>query len=695
MSTRDRIGAILRVTSGNFLEQFDFFLFGFYATYIAHTFFPASSEFASLMMTFAVFGAGFLMRPIGAIVLGAYIDKVGRRKGLIVTLSIMATGTFLIVLIPSYQTIGLWAPLLVLIGRLLQGFSAGAELGGVSVYLAEIATPGRKGFYTSWQSGSQQVAIMVAAAMGFALNAVLEPSAISDWGWRIPFLFGCLIVPFIFILRRKLEETQEFTARRHHLAMRQVFATLLANWQVVIAGMMMVAMTTTAFYLITVYAPTFGKKVLMLSASDSLLVTLLVAISNFFWLPVGGALSDRFGRRSVLIAMTLLALATAWPALTMLANAPSFLMMLSVLLWLSFIYGMYNGAMIPALTEIMPAEVRVAGFSLAYSLATAVFGGFTPVISTALIEYTGDKASPGYWMSFAAICGLLATCYLYRRSAADGTLIREKMMRKTTGTLLATLLLAATGGSALSAEVTVMISGGFKAALEKLAPAWEKQTGNHLVVIPGPSMGKTPQAIPNRLARGEHADVVIMVGDALTSLEKAGRTQPDSRRELADSPIGVVVKAGAPLPAIHNADQLRATLLAAPSVAYSDSASGRYVSSTLFHTLGIDDAMQSKAQMVERIPVASEVAKGRYAIGFQQVSELLPVPGVTFVGELPDNLQYITRFAGAVTISADHPQEGKALLTYLASPAAQETIHATGMRSVAAAAPVSQKDTVQ
>ena len=417
MSTRDRLGAILRVTSGNFLEQFDFFLFGFYATYIAHTFFPASSEFASLMMTFAVFGAGFLMRPIGAIVLGAYIDKVGRRKGLIVTLSIMATGTFLIVLIPSYQTIGLWAPLLVLIGRLLQGFSAGAELGGVSVYLAEIATPGRKGFYTSWQSGSQQVAIMVAAAMGFALNAVLEQSAISDWGWRIPFLFGCLIVPFIFVLRRKLEETQEFTARRHHLAMHQVFATLLANWQVVIAGMMMVAMTTTAFYLITVYAPTFGKKVLMLSASDSLLVTLLVAISNFFWLPVGGALSDRFGRRSVLIAMTLLALATAWPALTMLANAPSFLMMLSVLLWLSFIYGMYNGAMIPALTEIMPAEVRVAGFSLAYSLATAVFGGFTPVISTALIEYTGDKASPGYWMSFAAVCGLLATCYLYRRSA--------------------------------------------------------------------------------------------------------------------------------------------------------------------------------------------------------------------------------------------------------------------------------------
>lgn len=376
---RAKAGAIFRVTSGNFLEQFDFFLFGFYATYIAHTFFPASSEFASLMMTFAVFGAGFLMRPIGAIVLGAYIDKVGRRKGLIVTLSIMATGTFLIVLIPSYQSIGLWAPLLVLTGRLLQGFSAGAELGGVSVYLAEIATPGRKGFYTSWQSGSQQVAIMIAAAMGFALNVVLQESAIREWGWRIPFLFGCLIVPFIFFLRRKLEETEEFSARRHHLAMRQVFTTLLANWPVVVAGMLM------------------------------------VAVSNFIWLPVGGALSDRFGRKPVLIAMTLLALATSYPALTMLAAAPSFSMMLTVLLWLSFLYGLYNGAMIPALTEIMPAEVRVAGFSLAYSLATAVFGGFTPVISTALIEYTGDKASPGYWMSFAAVCALLATLYLYRR----------------------------------------------------------------------------------------------------------------------------------------------------------------------------------------------------------------------------------------------------------------------------------------
>ena len=411
-----KLGAVLRVTSGNFLEQFDFFLFGFYATYISHAFFPANSEFASLMLTFAVFGAGFLMRPLGAIMLGAYIDKVGRRKGLIVTLSLMASGTILIALVPGYATIGLLAPLLVLTGRLLQGFSAGAELGGVSVYLAEMATPGHKGFYTAWQSASQQIAIIVAAGLGFGLNRWLTAEELGAWGWRIPFFVGCLIVPFLFVLRRSLQETVEFRARRHHPSTREVFDSMLRNWRTVLAGMLLVAMTTTTFYLITVYTPTFGKTVLKLSTADSLAVTLCVGISNFLWLPVGGALSDRIGRRPILLAISAIALATAYPALSWLAGAPSFERMLLVLLWLSFLFGMYNGAMVVALTEVMPVEVRVAGFSLAYSLATAVFGGFTPAVSTYLIEATGDKAAPGYWMSFAAACGLLATIILYRKA---------------------------------------------------------------------------------------------------------------------------------------------------------------------------------------------------------------------------------------------------------------------------------------
>src|ERR1700726_2582790 len=197
---KSRIGAILRATSGNFLEQFDFFLFGFYASAIAKAFFPSQDETAALLNTFGVFWLGALMRPVGAVVLGAYIDRIARRLGLIVTLSIMAIGTVVIAFCPSYATIGVAAPAIVLVGRLLQGFSAGVELGGVSVYLSEIATPGNKGFYTSFQSASQQVAIFVAAIIGYALNESMPAATVAAWGWRIPFFIGCPIIPFLFFL---------------------------------------------------------------------------------------------------------------------------------------------------------------------------------------------------------------------------------------------------------------------------------------------------------------------------------------------------------------------------------------------------------------------------------------------------------------------------------------------------------------
>src|ERR1700693_4678636 len=221
---KSRIGAILRATSGNFLEQFDFFLFGFYAPYIAKAFFPSENETAALLNTFGVFWLGALMRPVGAIVLGAYIDRIGRRLGLIVTLAIMAAGTVIITICPTYASIGVAAPVIVLVGRLLQGFSAGVELGGVSVYLSEIAPPGNKGFYTSFQSSSQQVAIFVAAIIGFTLNAMMPAATIAAWGWRIPFFVGCLIIPVIFVLRRSLEETPAFLAMKEHPTTSEVFS---------------------------------------------------------------------------------------------------------------------------------------------------------------------------------------------------------------------------------------------------------------------------------------------------------------------------------------------------------------------------------------------------------------------------------------------------------------------------------------
>jgi MFS transporter, MHS family, citrate/tricarballylate:H+ symporter len=411
---KSRIGAILRATSGNFLEQFDFFLFGFYAAAIGKAFFSSDNETASLLNTFGVFWLGALMRPVGAIVLGAYIDRIGRRQGLIVTLAIMAMGTVIIAFCPSYATIGVAAPVIVLIGRLLQGFSAGVELGGVSVYLSEISTPGNRGFYTSFQSASQQVAIFVAAILGYLLSEVMPAATVTAWGWRIPFFIGCLIIPFIFVLRRTLEETPAFLAMKKHPSASEVFASAVANWRIVILGMMIAILTTTTFYFVTVYTPTFGKTVLKLSTQDALIVTLLVAVTNFIWNPVGGAVSDRLGRRPVLLTIAGLAFLTAYPALHWLVAAPTFGKMLAVEMMFSFYFGVYSGTMLGCLVEIVPAHVRTTCFSLAFALAAALFGTFTPFAATWLIEHTGDRASPGFWLMCAATLGIIATLTVYR-----------------------------------------------------------------------------------------------------------------------------------------------------------------------------------------------------------------------------------------------------------------------------------------
>ena len=391
--------------------MYDFMVFGYYAAAIGNAFFPNGNPFMSLMLSLMTFGAGFLMRPLGAIVLGAYADRHGRRAGLILTLSLMSVGIFSIAFTPGYATIGLLAPLLVLFGRLLQGFSAGMELGGVSVYLSEIATPGHKGFYVSWQSGSQQIAVMFAALIGVLLSGALTPAQMMNWGWRVPLLIGCSIIPFLFRLRRSLQETDEFKARAQRPSTAQILRSLEANWRVVLIGTMLVTMTTVSFYMITAYTPTFGSSVLHLAAMDGLVVTLCVGASNLFWLPIMGALSDRIGRRPLLFACTALMLITAYPSMLWLIQQPSFSRLLAVELWLSFIYGSYNGAMVVYLTEIMPADVRTTGFALAYSLATAVFGGFTPAISTYLIHATENRAIPGLWLSAAALCGLVAAIF--------------------------------------------------------------------------------------------------------------------------------------------------------------------------------------------------------------------------------------------------------------------------------------------
>jgi MFS family permease len=402
--------------------MYDFMVYAYYASYIASAIFPSSSQFASLMLTLVTFGAGYLMRPLGAVVLGQYVDRHGRRAGLILSLSLMAVGTLAIATTPGYRTIGIVAPIIVVLGRLLQGFSAGVEVGGVSVYLAEIATPGNRGFYCAWQSASQQVAVMAAALLGVTLSVLLPPASMTLWGWRIPFLLGCLIVPLLFWLRRSLEETAVFLAqKKKYPGVAELLVALAAHWKMIFLGVLLSIMTTVNFYLITAYTPTFGQVVLRLTSRASLLVTLCVAFSNFLWLPVGGIISDRIGRKPMLIAFTVATLASAYPAMSWLVNDPSFGRLLGVELWYSCIFGCYNGAMIPFLAEILPPEVRTSAFSLAFSLAAGVFGGFTPAVCTYLIHATGNRAMPALWFSAAALCGLIATLILTWRGASLAT----------------------------------------------------------------------------------------------------------------------------------------------------------------------------------------------------------------------------------------------------------------------------------
>lgn len=411
-----QMGKVFKVVSGNFLEMYDFMVYGFYATAIAHAIFPNTNPYISLMMSLMTFGVGFLMRPIGAIVLGAYTDRYGRRKGLILSLGLMSAGVLIITLTPAYASIGLLAPLLVLLGRLLQGFSAGAESGGVSVYLAEIAPSGRRGFFVAWQSASQQIAVIFAAVIGVGLRLSLTESQIMAWGWRIPFVIGSLIVPVLFYIRRTLQETEQFEARAKEKrpTLHEIYAGLVTHWKLILNAVLLVTLTSVMFYLITAYTPTFGRSVLGLTENDAFLVTICIGISNFIWVPVMGALSDRVGRLRILLLFSLLVALTAYPAMAWLINQPSFARMLGVLLWLSLLYGGYQGVMVVTLTEIMPIQVRAAGFSLAYSLAQAIFGGFTPAISTWLIHETGNKAMPGAWLALSAIVALCGVCMLHR-----------------------------------------------------------------------------------------------------------------------------------------------------------------------------------------------------------------------------------------------------------------------------------------
>jgi len=412
---KEKMRAVVRASSGNFLELYDYLVYAYFANYIGLAFFPAADELTRLLIALGTYGVASFARPFGAVILGSYMDRKGRRKGLILTLGLMAVGTVSLAVTPTYAAIGILGPIIITLGRLVQGFSLGVEAGGVNVYLAEIATPATRGFYCAWQGSSQALGVIAATGLGVLLTATLTMEEMAAWGWRVPLLVGCLIIPILFWLRRSLHETEVFERSTHARTTGEILRILLEHWQVVLIGILLTILNTTMFYFVNTYTALYGS-LLKLDPLGNFSVALCVGTASFIMLPAFGALSDRIGRWPLLIAAPTLVLFTAYPGMAWLVSAPSLSRLLVIEFWLAILYAMYAGALVPFMVELMPSKVRSSGYAIILSFANGLFGTFTPFIVTMLISLTGNRASPALWLSAAAAISIL-TAIAARRVA--------------------------------------------------------------------------------------------------------------------------------------------------------------------------------------------------------------------------------------------------------------------------------------
>lgn len=396
--------AVAAASIGNAFEWFDFSIYGFFAMMIARLFFPAGNDRASLVLTFASFGVTFIIRPFGAIVLGYVADRYGRKKALTLTLSMMMAGTAITAFTPSYATIGISATIMIIAARMIQGFSAGGEFGSATVFLAE-QNPARRGFFASWQLASQGLSGVLATGFGAVLNASLTVQQLESGAWRIPFLFGLLIGPVGYYIRRSVDETLEFQSAQTVAApVRQTFTR--AKTRLLVAVGTIVLITVAAYT--AVYMPTYAIRELGLPGVGGFLAGLVSGAIQVVLIPLAGAFSDRFGRLPLAAVAAFAVLISTYPLFAWLVATPA----LGVLLLLQAVIGIfvacYAGS-IPALVcELFPTSIRTTAVSMSYSLAVAIFGGFAPFISASLIGITGSNMVPGYYLMFAAAVSLVA-----------------------------------------------------------------------------------------------------------------------------------------------------------------------------------------------------------------------------------------------------------------------------------------------
>ncbi|MFZ4286443.1 MFS transporter [Variovorax sp. HJSM1_2] len=408
---------IAAATIGNALEWFDLVVYGFFAVTIAKLFFPTGDDTVSLLLTLGTFGVSFFMRPLGALVLGVYADKVGRKAALMFSIALMTIGTLMIAAMPTYEAIGLWAPAGIVLARMIQGFSAGGEFGSATAFLAEYA-PKRRGFYASWQGASQGMTTLLAAAFGAVLNNQLSPEQMQSWGWRIPFIFGLLIAPVAYYIRKHVDETPEFLAAKaemrtravHSAPLAETFANQKERLLLVIGA---VVLGTVSSYLI-LYMPTFAVKQLGLPASTAFTAIIATGVVQTVFNPIVGHLSDKWGRTGLMLTAAVLFGVLVYPVFHWLSANPSFYAMLAVQIFIGLMAVVYFGPLPALLTEMFPTQARTTGMSLGYNIAVTIFGGFAPFIIAWLISATGNVLAPSFYVMGAAVISIVALLRIRR-----------------------------------------------------------------------------------------------------------------------------------------------------------------------------------------------------------------------------------------------------------------------------------------
>lgn len=402
--------AIIATVLGNGLEWFDFTVYSFFAVIIAQLFFPAGDELSSMLMAVATFGVGFVMRPIGGLVLGVYADKVGRKAALSLTILLMAVGTAMIGLAPTYEQAGMAAPLLIVFARLLQGFSAGGEMGGATAFLTEHAPAHRRAFYSSWIQSSIGFAVLLGAATGTLVTTLLDEQALHSWGWRLPFLLGLLIGPVGYFIRRHLDETPAFAELQAQAAERSPLLEVFSRFpRETFASFSLVVLWTVCTYVLLFYMPTYSVRTLGLPPSTGLLAGMLGGAVIMAGSPLVGHLADRWGRRIFLSAAALAILLLSWPLFAWINRAPGLLSLLVFQAIFGLLIALYTGPILAVFAELFPARVLSTGLSVAYNASVTLFGGFAPFFITWLIARTGSSMAPALYVMVAAAISLAGT----------------------------------------------------------------------------------------------------------------------------------------------------------------------------------------------------------------------------------------------------------------------------------------------